>query len=185
MRLGCASADFRTLGRIWNRAGISRKRKIEVFNACVASRLLYCLATAWLPVAARRRIDGFQARCLRRILHILPSHLSFVSNATVRGIAKERSLSSRLLEQQLQVFGRAAVADSSSTLRRAVFEDRTLLPRPPLGRRPTPRRRRAVGRAPRRLAWQATAAHRRPWPANCNSGARADGRAADLGVAAW
>ena len=143
-RLGCASADFRTLGRIWNRAGISRKRKIEVFNACVASRLLYCLATAWLPVAARRRIDGFQARCLRRILHILPSHLSFVSNATVRGIAKERSLSSRLLEQQLQVFGRAAVADSSSTLRRAVFEDRTLLPRPPLGRR-------AVGRP--RVTW--------------------------------
>ena len=59
------------------------QQKIRIFQACVVSKLLYCLHTMWLNKAKLRKIDGFQAKCLRSILHIPPSYISRVSNATV------------------------------------------------------------------------------------------------------
>ena len=55
----------------------------HVFNACVVSKLLRCLHTAWLNKAELRRLDVFQTSCLRKILRIPHSFKSRVSNAEI------------------------------------------------------------------------------------------------------
>ena len=71
-RIGLAQADFNALKRVWNHASLSKQKKFRIFDACIQSKLHYGLHPAWLNTAARRRIDGFQARCLRRVLGIPP-----------------------------------------------------------------------------------------------------------------
>ena len=67
-RIGSASAEFRKVKQVWNHANLSRQRKLEIFQAFVISRLQYGLCTSWLVKTQQRRLDGFHARCLRRIL---------------------------------------------------------------------------------------------------------------------
>jgi hypothetical protein len=114
--------DFEALCRVWGHAGITRAQKLRILEACVMSKLMCALHTAWLTVAARRRLDGFQTRCLRRIVDILPSFLSRVPNAEVLRQAKLRRASALLLEQQLRLFGRVALSGDASAVRRACFE---------------------------------------------------------------
>ena len=38
-RLGMARADFSTLARVWKHASISRRRKLQILNACIISKL--------------------------------------------------------------------------------------------------------------------------------------------------
>eukprot|EP00959_Pyramimonas_sp_CCMP1952_P110992 2321958-Pyramimonas_sp.AAC.1 len=53
---------------------------LKFFQALVTSKVMYSLNSAWLNKAERKRLDGFQARCLRRILHIPHACVSRVSN---------------------------------------------------------------------------------------------------------
>ena len=57
-RIGCASQAFNELERLWKHADISITRKIEVFESCVVSRLLYALETCWLNAAEFSRLDA-------------------------------------------------------------------------------------------------------------------------------
>ena len=121
-RIGAARADFDALRRLWSHANVPREDKLRVFNACVMSKLMYALHTAWLNVAARRRLDGFQARCLRRIVGIEHSYLSRVSNAEVLKVSGAKSASSTLLRSQLRLFGRVATCNAAANLRKELFE---------------------------------------------------------------
>ena len=83
--------------------------------------MTYGLQTAWLPVAARRRLDGFHAKCLRRICGIPPSFISRVSNADVLTRAGcSMKLSSRIRVQQLVLAGRCAAAPVGTPMREAL-----------------------------------------------------------------
>ena len=82
-RLGEAKGQFDKLARVWRHSTLHPQQKIRIFQACVVSKLLCCLHTMWLNKAELRKIDGFQAKCLRSILHIPPPYISRVSNATV------------------------------------------------------------------------------------------------------
>ena len=82
-RIGFASAEFKEIKQAWSNAILTRSRKLEFFQTFVMSRLQYGLCTTLLVKSQRRRLDGFHARCLRRILGIPPSFLSRVSNANV------------------------------------------------------------------------------------------------------
>ena len=75
-RLGMARKDFEVLHSIWKHSSLSKAWKIHIFEACIISKLLYGLVTAVLNKAERARLDGFQARCFRRILKIPPSYYS-------------------------------------------------------------------------------------------------------------
>ena len=44
--LGAARAEFETLSRVWNHAVLRKSEQIQIFEACVISKLLYCLHTA-------------------------------------------------------------------------------------------------------------------------------------------
>ena len=96
-----------------------------MFGACVVLKLMYGLHTGWLSKGARRRLDGFQARCLRRILRIPPAFVSRVSNEQVRQQAGgQTKVSLMLLRCQLRLLGRIA-RSQGGVLRDVVFEPGT------------------------------------------------------------
>ena len=119
-RIGLAEQVFKELTKVWSHANISRARKFECFQACVVSKLLYGLHTAWLNKAERDRLDAFHIRCLRRILKIPPSCISHVTNASVWESASSRPLSHRLLQYQLQLYGHIARQSAESPARQPV-----------------------------------------------------------------
>ena len=106
---------------MWGHANIPRTKKLELFNALVVSRLLYGLSTLWLVTAQRRRIDGFYARCLRRLFAIPPAFISRVSNKAVYAKAGVNPLSEQLLLRQLSLLRKAAKASENDNTRRDVF----------------------------------------------------------------
>ena len=75
-KLGAAKGDFAILKRLWSHAGVSRAQKLHFFNAFIISKLLYGLSSIWMVTAQKRRLDGFQAKCLHQIMGVPPSFLS-------------------------------------------------------------------------------------------------------------
>ena len=80
-RFGAAWAQFETLCRVWNHAVLPMAEQIRIFEACVLSKLLFCLHTAWLNKAELRRLNGskhnFSGKCIPH------SFVSKISNKIV------------------------------------------------------------------------------------------------------
>ena len=127
-KLGLAWMDFCALEKLWNHSSVSIPRKCQFFQSIITSRLLYGLSSTWLNVASRRRLNGFQARCLRRVLRIKPSFVSRVSNQVVLEKAAQTTYESQLLRQQLILFGKVARGGADDSLRSMVFRPGSLLP---------------------------------------------------------
>ena len=82
-RIGMATADFKALSRIWNHTSVTKELKYRIYQACIVSKLLYGLQVAWLTKTQRLRLDGFHARCVRKIVEGPHSFWSRISNADV------------------------------------------------------------------------------------------------------
>lgn len=121
-RLGLAQRDFRSLRQLWSHASLSRARKLQIFNACVVSTLTYGLHTSHFNQAERRRLDGFQARCLRVILKVPAAYFSRVPNRTVLAMARSRPLSENLLKQQMKYMGQVARRSDTDPVRQMIFQ---------------------------------------------------------------
>ena len=130
-RLGEAKGAFDKLCAVWNHANMTKQHKLRVLQACVFSKLLYGLESCVLLKANQDRLDGFQAKCVRKIWKIQPAFLSRISNACVRSEANVRPLSSLLLERQLKYYGKFARAPPQSLPRAMVFQpgQNSLMPR--------------------------------------------------------
>ena len=126
-RLGAAWAEFVKYERAWKHTAVDKYRKIQMFQALITSKVLYSLSTAWLNQSEKRRLDGFQAKCLRRVLHIPPSFLSRVSNKAVLQQARQDPYSTQLLRQQLALYGKIGRASNRDFLRRVTFQPDTVL----------------------------------------------------------
>ena len=127
-RIGIAWAEYRKLDRLWKHSSLSIARKLQCFQAVVVPGLMYSLSTAWLSASQQRRLNGFQARCLRRILRVSPSFISRVTNKSVLQKAGHREFTQQLLKQQLLLFGRIARSPDSDMLRELTFISGTLQP---------------------------------------------------------
>ena len=103
-------------------------RRTEIFNALVTSKLLYGLSTIVLTTADRRRLDGFQNQCLRKIWNILLLYLSRITNARVLEVSSQIASSERVLGTQLVLYGKAARAPVGILLRDCVFCPGSLRP---------------------------------------------------------
>ena len=103
-------------------AGDWVKPKVNSTNWRESGGILPCTPTKnpYLPSSCRlnvvvlnkaelRKIDGFQAKCLRSILHIPPPYISRVSNATVLQRSHCKRLSAILKFRQLCLFQSIAV----------------------------------------------------------------------------
>ena len=123
------SISFQTLQKGRAHASISTSRKLLIYHACIVSTLTYGLHTAWLITAERRRLDGFHARCIRKIIGVLPSYYSRISNRAILERARATPLSSILMRRQLQFLAHIAYRTHGDALRDAVFRPGTLHPR--------------------------------------------------------
>ena len=109
-------------------SSLSRARKVYAFEAIIVSRLVYGLCTAWLSVSERRRVDGFQIRCIRQTWNIKRAFLLRISNKSVLETAAQKPLSETLLHQQVLLYGKAAQSPHESILRGLVFCPGSLRP---------------------------------------------------------
>ena len=125
-KIGKAAATFRSLQSIWKRARISTKRKLQLFDCLVQSQLRYALAAAWLLKSDLRRLDGFQAGCLRRILRIPCSYVSRVSNQRVREQCGMQPFSKTVRRAQLQLLGQVITNERKRVLKQATFHKDSL-----------------------------------------------------------
>ena len=120
-RIGIAAGDLRRLQQLWNHARVSLNDKLRFFQSLVVSRLCYGLATACLIAAQARRLDGFYAPCLRKILKIPVAFISRVSNQEVLRRASAQPLTRQIKHRQFELLGRAARAPVHSLMRSSVF----------------------------------------------------------------
>ena len=127
-RLGGAWGEFQKYTRAWKHTSISIYRKLNVFGALVTTKVMYSLNSAWLNKSERRRLDGFQARCLRHILNIPHSYISRVSNKSVLQQAGATPYSAQLLRHQLLWFGKLGRSSDTDVLRKTTFLPGSLKP---------------------------------------------------------
>jgi len=127
-RLGACRAEFKALSKVWSHSNLPWKRKLIIFRSLIESKLLYGLACCVLIKAEKRRLDGFQARCIRQLMGIKPAYYSRVSNKTVLDRAGHVTASSLLAQQQLMMLGRILRAPLGSALRTSALVDHTLRP---------------------------------------------------------
>ena len=113
-RIAMARRAFDTLAHTWTHSALTWKQKLRTYVSLVESKLLYSMATLVLTVAQRRRLNGFQSRCLRKMVGAQPSNISRVSNAIVLAKAAHTAASDLLRKRQLQLFGRYCVLMAST-----------------------------------------------------------------------
>ena len=114
---------------VWTCRTLAASRKLQLFDACILSKLRYEISSAWLLKSDRRRLDGFQARCLRTILGILPSYVSRISNARVRQLAGQEIFSDTLQRLQLKLLDDVLHSPDRAAPRDVAFVPGTETPR--------------------------------------------------------
>jgi hypothetical protein len=100
-------------------------KKVQIYKTVVESRLLYSLCALVLTKQEKRRLDGFQNRCLRSILGIQPSFLSRTSNAEVWQRSAHVPMSKLLERKQLLLLGKILRCHPNHPLRQVSFEPGT------------------------------------------------------------
>ena len=120
-RFGMSQSGFNSLSKVWRHSRVSRGDRYRIYQACVLSKLLYGLQTTWLNKASLRKLDGFHARCVRKIAGIAPSYWSRVSNLHVLQSVGALKLSDMIREQQLNFFGKLARRSDDCPVRQLVF----------------------------------------------------------------
>jgi hypothetical protein len=104
------------------------QRKVELMDSIIFSKIKYAVAPAWLSKKDLRRLDGFQARCLRQAFGIAHSFRSRVSNQRVREIAGRQPLSQQIKDVQLKLLEKVLTVPSKKELRDATFLPQTDIP---------------------------------------------------------
>jgi hypothetical protein len=124
-KIGKTTATFRSLQSVWKHARISSRRKVHLFESLVLSQLRYALASAWLWKSDLRRLDGFQAGCLRQILGIPCSYVSRISNQRVREQCDVQLFSKTVRRAQLQLLGQVITNEKRTVLKDVTFHGET------------------------------------------------------------
>ena len=121
-RVSEGRAIFKSLLKLWSHANLCQSRKIEIFNACITSKVLYSLESLWPLKVDRNRLNAFQCYCLRRILKIPPSYVSRISNADVLAKGHQMQYSALLEQQQIRLYRKVQSMPVESMLRRLVCD---------------------------------------------------------------
>ena len=120
-KIGAAKEAFSSLQVLWKHAGVGKYRKVQLFEALILSKLRYATASAWLLKAELRRLDGFQAYCLRQILKVPSPYISRVSNKKILELSKAQQLSCTIRYRQQQLFEAVLLSPAKKQLRQATF----------------------------------------------------------------
>ena len=121
-RLSEGRAIFNILRQFWSHVNLSIDRKLVVFNACVTSKVMYALDSAWLVKVDRSRLDAFQCACLRRILKIPHSYISRITNVEVLGRSYQTKFSDILQSRQKRLYQRIQAMPFNSLMHNLVCD---------------------------------------------------------------
>ena len=102
-------------------SALPQSRKLYIFDALILSKLRYGVASSWLSKSELRRLDGFEAWCLRKMLGIKHSFISRVSNARVRQVAGQAPISAAIRTSQLRLLGQVLTDPCKSVLKEVAF----------------------------------------------------------------
>ena len=110
-RIGEARTVFQSLKQVWRHAGLSTKEKLQIYKACVVSKLLYNMSTLRLTETQLHSIDAFHYKCLRSIASMpttwgaMQIGVARTSNEAVRVKLNETLLSDEVRLHQLKLLG--------------------------------------------------------------------------------
>ena len=127
-KIGAAHAEFKALNQVWKSSNVSSIRKLKLFDSYILSKLRYGVASAWLSKADLRRLDGFQARCLRILLGVKPASFSRISNERVRSMAGQKQFSETVADAQLDLLHSILDDHGKQELRDVAFQKGTETP---------------------------------------------------------
>ena len=127
-RIGLAKADFISLSKVWSHSSLTWRRKLRVFTSVVESKLFYALSSMCFTVADLRRLDGFQNRCIRKIVGIPVAYVSRISNKEVLARAGHRAVSDTLRKRRLELYGKVVRSAVDHPMRQVCFIGGTTLP---------------------------------------------------------
>ena len=117
--------------RVWTNNHLSVRTKLQVYQACVISTLLYG-SEAWTTYTRHeKQLNSFHLRCLRRILGI--SWQDKIPNTEVLERAQSTSMFSMLSQRRLRWLGHVHRMDSSRLPRAVLYGELSTGSRP-LGR---------------------------------------------------
>ena len=120
-RIAMAKKDFIALSNVWRRAALTWKRKRATYDAIVETKLLYGLSSICLTAAQERQLNGFQNRCLRAVIGVTSSYISWVSNADVLNKAGHVAATQTLRNRQKQLQEKVARCPEGHPLRTTTF----------------------------------------------------------------
>lgn len=118
LRIGLAAATFTRFNKIlWFNKNIKWSTKLKVYKTAVLPFLLYGSET-WVPrKAEERKLDSFDAQCLRKIMKVKWWH--FRCNKGIRAAAGTVPPSTRIMRSRLRWFGHITRIEKSRILVRA------------------------------------------------------------------
>ena len=137
--------SIRTCNRLklfWTKARNSIPWKIQVFHSILRSKLLYGLETIQLNQSELHRLDAFQIKGYRRILHIPPTSVDrTMTNASVKELIQRYygvtiiEFSKLWLKRKIQLLGHIIRSDPQDPMRQVLFLPNSLIPRTEHARR--------------------------------------------------
>ena len=124
------------LDLLWKKAPVSMKWKTRVFDAVIVSKLLYGLELVPFTEQDCNRLDAFQYRGLKRILHIKHPYWSHIKNKDVLELANTRAatkskkpivpLSQHLVHRQIKFHGHIIRAEDLDLMKEvSMYQDGT------------------------------------------------------------
>ena len=127
-----ARAVFQKPKGVWTHAGLSKSKKLQIYRACMVSKLLYNFSTLWLTETQMKQIDSFHYRCLRSIANTpttwVPCKWAWTTNQSIREMFDETLLSDEVRLHQLKLLGHILRRPQDHQARIVSF-DRFLQPR--------------------------------------------------------
>lgn len=129
----------RTCNRLklfWTKANTTIPWKIQVFHSIVRSKLMYGLEAIQMNQSELNRLNAFQIRTYRRILHIPPTSIDrSMTNERVKDLIKHIhgipivEFSQLWLDRKLQLLGHIIRANPQDPMRQVLFQPNCLTPR--------------------------------------------------------
>ena len=121
-RLSLATAAMTRLSTIWKSSSIGFLVKLKLYKSLVVSILLYGCESWTLTADLERRIQAFEHKCLRKLLHI--SHTEHKTNEFVRQLVfilagKQEPLLAVVKRRKLAWYGHISRHD---TLSKTIFQ---------------------------------------------------------------
>ena len=127
-KIGEAKEAFRFLHTIWKHASVTKQRKVKLFETLILSKLRYATASSWLLKAELRRLDGFQAQCLRQIFKVPSAYVSRISNKRILEMSKAKQLSCTIQQKQQELLEAVISTPTKQHLCQATFIKGTTVP---------------------------------------------------------